>query len=223
MTPRPSPFPAASAAAVCCAALLAAAPAAAQTAFLESGPTAATGNTYQSFRIPTRGADGKLRYWDLTVTLAIGADGRPAPTAAVTAAASPKFPGSHFIAGTYKDLNGDTCTLSTGFLPSGRQEAALTCPAGIVTFGLTASWTSGPIAGHPFEPDLVIAGIDTIAGNPSSSWGKVATTGGGGRSVWLCFAPNHVISARQAGDQLLIGDYGGDTVVDCGMTLTLQR
>lgn len=194
--------------------------AAAQTAYLERAQVLAAGSQIQTFRLPAKGTTGAIKYWDMTVEVSIGANGKPEAVSIKSLVASPKFLGSDFIAGKYLDANGAPCTVTTGLLDGGRQEGAFTCTNG--DSPLAGSWTSGPVAGHPLEIDLRAAGIDLIAGQPNYAWGKVASVAFN-RTVWNCFNTNEIISARQAGNQIVISNYGADNVADCGMTLTLQE
>jgi len=126
--------------------------------------------------------------------------------------------GNNFVAGAYKDPEGHPCTVSTSYLPDGRQEGAVSCNRSNAYF-ITASWSSGDIAGHPFELDLRAAGIDLIPGYRDYSWGRI---GSSDITWWNCFATNGVISARQVGNQLTLTNYINDNIANCGVTLTLQ-
>jgi hypothetical protein len=185
-------------------------------AYLERAQVLAADNEIKIYRLPAKDANGKIKYWDVTIPLVINNAGRPEATASVSSVASPTFLGTKFIPGTYKDAFDYACTVSVGLLNSGRQEGAMSC----VYYDITAAWASGPVAGHPFELDLVAAGIDKIPGHENYAWGRVGYSGYVG--AWGCFSTNDIISARQVGNQIAITNYGADNISDCGMTLTLQ-
>jgi hypothetical protein len=182
-----------------------------RSAFLERGQVLASGNQVKTFRLPTTDENNKVTYWDVTIDLTVGANGKPAADAVVTSLKSPKFSGSDFVAGTYADTNGYLCTFTTAILDGGRQEVAFNCGF------LTGSVVNGPIEGHPFELELTAAKIGDIPAYRNYSWGLVGSGTG-----WNCFNTNDVISARQIANQIVITDYGRDNSVDCGMTLVRQ-
>jgi hypothetical protein len=185
-----------------------------QSAFLERGQVLASGNQVKTFRLPTTDANNKVTYWDVTIDLTVDANGKPAADAVVTSVKSPKFSGSDFVAGTYKDTFGNLCRFTTAILDGGRQEVAFNCSF------LTGSVVNGPIEGHPFELDLTAAKIGDIPGYRNYSWGLVGYSNSSFN--WGCFGTNEVISARQIANQIVITNYGSNNIVDCSMTLVRQ-
>ncbi|MFZ5548883.1 MAG: hypothetical protein ACOZJX_09330 [Pseudomonadota bacterium] len=200
------------------AALLASIAVQAQTApaaYLERSQVLPTGQVIHAYRVPTTNASGGIRYWDVEMTLSVNDQGRIAGNAAVVAVPSPKVLGNNFVAGTYKSTDGVTCTVSVSILASGRQQGAISCGT-----GFPASWVTGLIPGHPFELDLLAAGVDKINGYDDYAWGKVGDTRG--YVWWGCMNTGDVLSAVQVGDKLTLNGYDRGNVQVCGTTLTLQ-
>lgn len=194
-------------------AALAAPPAAPQVAFMEQAQTQASGAQIRSFGVPTTDSTGKVLYWDVTVDLSIGANGKPAGTATVSSVKQVVLRSNRLVAGNYTDSFGGTCTVNTATLPGGRQEASIACvkPGG---YSWYATVDNGEIAGHPFELQLIAADIGGITGYQSYVWGVNGTT------VYSCMATNGILSARQVGTQIVTTYYGSNNISDCGLTLT---
>ncbi len=196
--------------------------AATPTAFLENAEVIAAGTQVRAFRVPTKDANGNIKYYNLTINLTVGSDGKFGTTAAATSTLSPTTLSNQFVAGTYTDnkgTNAKTCTVSTSVLNGGRIEVALSCKTPN-DFIFSAAWATGIISGHPFELDLKAAGIDKIPGYQNYSWGKTSYPEGG--SWWSCFSANDIISARQVGNTLSLTNYKADNIADCGITLIRQ-
>lgn len=188
-----------------------------QISYLEKAQTQASGNQIRSFAVPTTTSAGKLTYWDVTVDVAIDADGKPNANATVTSIKQVKVNNTLIMPGTYKDTHNGNCTVTVATLPSGRQEASIACANG--TRYWAASVINGSIAGHPFELQLTPAGIGAIPGYRDYLWGVegssnyVLFTG-------ACFSNNQIVSARQIGTQIVVTNYGADNISDCALTLT---
>lgn len=187
----------------------------APTAYLERSQVLPTGNVIHAYRVPTTDVNGKVRYSDLEITLSVNDAGRVGTSAGVVAVASPKVLGNNFVKGTYKAPDGALCTVDVSFLGSGRQQVSVACGT-----SFSATIATGDIAGHPFELDLVNAGIGQISGYRDYAWGKIGDTRG--FSWWGCMNTGEVISAVQAGDQLNLNGYDRGNVQLCGVTLTRQ-
>ncbi|MGC0155590.1 hypothetical protein ACPRNU_24290 [Chromobacterium vaccinii] len=73
------------------------------------------------------------------------------------------------------------------------------------TQGLGVNWVSGPLDGHPRQPDLTVAGMDQIVGRNLYSWGVVNRQA----ALWnSCISRGDVIRAVQAGRPLAIKAQG---------------
>lgn len=189
-----------------------------QTMFLERAETQASGAQIRSYGVPTTDSTGLVKYWDVTVDLTVGTGGKPVGNATVTAVAQPKVRTNRLVPGTYTDTWGSGCTLQTTILGDGRQEAAGTCTS---NNGYQWNFTvdNGDIPGHPYELQLLAAGIDKIPGYRDYNWGIDGTIVGG-TYYGSCFYTNAVIAARQVGTQIVITRYGNDNISDCAGTLT---
>ncbi|GAA0762247.1 hypothetical protein LRH25_22565 [Ideonella azotifigens] len=199
---------------------LACLPAMAQTApqvYLERGLVLPTGNVMHAYRVPITDSTGKLAYWDLTMTVTANDAGKPVKVDVVSVK-SIKVNGNNFVAGTYKNALGEVCSVATSILSSGRQQASMSCNAAN-GYVISGSWTSGAIAGHPFELDLLAAGIDKIPNQTDYSWGEVGYANG---TFWGCANTGEILSAVQAGDQLTLSGYNSSNSQACGITFTLQ-
>lgn len=188
-------------------------------AYLERSQVLPTGNVIHAYRVPTTDINGKIRYWDVEMTLSVNDQGRIAGSVVAASVPSLKVPGNKFVSGTYKDTNGATCTVGFSILGSGRQLTGINC-TNTLTHDLSSSWTTGLIEGHPFELDLRAAGIDQIPGYEDFAWGKngaVTTT-----QFWGCMSTGEIVSAAQSGDQLVINGYDKSNIQLCGVTLTRQ-
>lgn len=192
--------------------------AAPQSMFLERGESQASAKQIRSYAVPTTDEFGNVFYWDITVDLAVGATGKPLGNAVVSAVKQPKVRTNRLIPGSYTDTWGGTCTVHTTTLADGRQEAAVTCNTNT---GYQWNFTvdNGDIAGHPFELQLLAAGIDQIPGYRDYNWGVDGAIVGG-TYYGGCFYANAVIAARQVGPQIVVTRYGNDNIGDCGGTLT---
>lgn len=189
-------------------------------AFLEQAQVFATGKRVQAFRVPTTDSNGKKRYFDVTVDLTILEDGSVDTNgASVKAIRSKNFASNKFIAGTYKDNFGATCTVVTNVLKGGRTEASISCVNGSASF--QANWFTGGVSGHPFELELTAAGVDQLGSFDQFSWGKVGNTAFG-NDWWGCMDANDILSARQIGSTLAIGGYEKGNVQNCGVNLIKQ-
>ena len=84
----------------------------------------------------------------------------------------------------------------------------------------TATWFTGPIAGHPWEVDLVAAKLDTLPGHDEYAWGR--TMYDSSVTFFGCFNDPELLSARQVGNTLSLVNYGSNEVIDCQFTLFKQ-
>ncbi|BBL74602.1 hypothetical protein [Methylomagnum ishizawai] len=193
--------------------------AATPAASLENAQVFATGQKIQAFRVPTIDATGKVKYYNLTIDLNVLDDGTVDTTSATITSSSPlPVLSNKFIAGTYTDGQGATCTVVTTVLQGGRTQAAFSCKTSN-GYTLQATWVTGLIPGHPFELDLKAAGIDKLGSYSNFSWGKVSNTTNNG-DWWGCMSPNDIISASQVGNTLSIGGYQNGNTQKCGVNLT---
>lgn len=186
-----------------------------QTAFLERAQTQASGAQVRSYGMPATDSTGKVLYWDVSVDLTIGANGKPLSKADVSSVKQAAVRSNRLVPGNYADGLGGSCTVYTTTLPSGRQEASGSCKNGVYVWNFTVD--NGDIAGHPFELQLNNAKIGDIPGYRDYNWGVDGSTS---NNYGSCFATNYIISARQVGPQMVFTRYAYDNIGDCGLTLT---
>lgn len=126
---------------------------------------------------------------------------------------------TEFVPGHYVSQSGNfTCELqNSAFL--GRTQFDLLCTVAS-GHSYTGTWYTGPIAGHPWETDLVAAKLDTLPGHDEYAWGR--TMFDSDISFFGCFNDPELFSARQVDDTLSLVNYGFDTVIDCQYTLFRQ-
>jgi hypothetical protein len=190
-------------------------------AFLENSQVIATGNQISVYRVPTKDGSGNVQYYNLTIRLSVLANGQFQPSASVDSIVSPTLLTNQFVAGTYQSTyDGGSCRVITSFLNSGRMQVDLSCTKSSYT--LLATWVTGPIAGHIFELELKNAGIDQLAAYQDYSWGKV-TASTSSYYVWDCFTTGRIISAKQAGDTIVLSLYYPGNTQKCGNNLVKQQ
>ncbi len=187
-----------------------------QTGYLEQAQTQAAGTQIRSYGMPATDELGKISYWDVTIDLTIGTNGKPAGNANVTSVKQVPLKSNRLVPGTYTDSWGATCTVITTNLPSGRQETSASCVTP-TNYQWNFSVVSGDIPGHPFELQLTAANIQGIPGYRDYNWGVDGVTS---NNYGSCFYANYTISARLVGSQIVVTRYGYDNVNDCGNTLT---
>jgi hypothetical protein len=188
--------------------LAGAAPAHAQTQpeiFVQNAEPVGAGNTVHLYGLPTRTADGKVAYWDTTLVLEAGVDGKPR-SAVVSSVKSPKLKKTQFVPGTYQ-FGGLSCQLQASPF-NGRTQYDLNC--GVVVY----TWYTGAIAGHPFETALRAAGLDSLVGGDEYAFGRVMAGG------YSCHSVADLLTARQVGDILTLNNYGADDIIDCQINFT---
>jgi len=84
---------------------------------------------------------------------------------------------------------------------------------------VSANWMTGVISRHPFQLNLLAAGIDKFPGYQTYSWGKGSYSFG---TWWGCVNTGDVISARQVGNILALSGYDQGNVQKCGVSLVKQ-
>ncbi|MBN8510202.1 MAG: hypothetical protein J0L57_16545 [Burkholderiales bacterium] len=183
-----------------------------QIAYMEKAQVQASGTQIRSFGVPTTDSTGKVLYWDVTVDLAIDADGRPNAAATVAAVKKVTVKSNLLVAGKYLDSYGGTCTVANGTLTGGRVESSISCVNR--SYRADMHVVNGSITGHPYKVELQAAGVAAFQSFGDSGWGLVGYEYG-----YACAELTHVVSARQVGTQIVITNYGSDTVVNCTLTL----
>lgn len=205
---------------LCLAALPLVAAAQSNPAFIEKSKIVGGGNVLHLYGLPAfDSTNNKYRYWDVTITLEINAEGKPTASSVTKSVPQAKPKSTEFVPGVYADAEGGySCDLQNS-AHSGRTQFDLLCTS---TAGnlYTMTWFTGPIAGHPWEADLVAAQLDTLPDHDQYSWGR--TMYDSGATFAGCFNDGELLSARQVGNTLSLVNYGSNTVIDCQFTLFRQ-
>jgi hypothetical protein len=177
-------------------------------------------------RVPVRKADGNIVYKDISMFFSVDSFGNiTLPPASVQITSSPTINVGAFKPGTYNgydvgnfcggNLNNDFTVGSPGVGSGGRISGSIqriTCSSSNV---FNASWTSGPITGHPHQAKLNAAGITSTAFN----WGVMGTAGP--TTVGSGWKAGDIIGAVQTGNQLTLQNYGVDNKADAALVFTL--
>jgi hypothetical protein len=186
-------------------------------AFAEKSKIVAGGNVIRLYGLPGKDSEGKINYWDTTITLEIGPNGKPTGRSLTESVRQARPRSTEFVPGTYADANNNyTCTLQNSAF-NGRTQFDLLCNHVSGNF-YSSTWYTGLIAGHPWEVDLVNAGLNTLPGNEEYSWGRHMHNSG----AFSCLNVGNLFAARQVGNTLAIVNYATDTVINCQFTLFKQ-
>jgi len=202
------------------AALTVATPAlAASELFAERAKVLASGDKIQIFGLPAIDSQGTVKYFDTTITLRHGDNGRPKKQASVITVASPNIDPMGFVPGVYEDQN-LLCELRKAPF-GGQTEVIVDCvdktypsrTAGLIVY-------TGPITGNPSAQTLISRGADQVPGTEQYAWG-LTTYRTGSYSVGGCLLENFITTARQIDDLLVLIRWSGSSVAQvCSLSLT---
>ena len=169
---------------------------------LEKSASYALDNKVRAFRVPVTDSTGKIKYYDVTVTLGVNTNGVLNPTATVVATSSLVVPTGVIPPGTYKASDGDTCTVTNMVLTNGRIQSFFSCKDATRAFELSLA-TGSISTGHPYFAQLVASGIHTHPDANTYTWGL---TTNGGFSVGSCgyYNPPVRVGAKTNGNQLIL-------------------
>jgi hypothetical protein len=183
------------------------------TAYLERGKVLETGAQVRAYNVPTTDVYGKVKYYDITITIPIPNDGKPNVPGVITSVLSPAVSTTVFTPGTYQS-GGVTCTVVASPF-GGITEGTIRCSfTNGSTYTFAAAWYTGTVATNPFKTDLTAAGIAQIPGYSNYAWGKIGQTDG--KYWWNCIsAVNSIVAARQVNNTLTLYNYGSDSVSNC--------
>jgi hypothetical protein len=194
---------------------------AAPTIYMQSATINGASNVITVSRVPVLNGAGVITYKDISMGFIVDTLGNVTfNNAALRIVASPVLNVGAFKPGTYYGYSGynDGHTFKVGAPgvgTGGRISGSISRITSISPDIFNASWTSGPIAGHPHQAKLTAAGITSTAFN----WGVMGTAGGytqeGG---WKA---GDIIGTVQNGNQLSIVNYGIDNKADATLTFDL--
>jgi len=190
-------------------------------AFIEKSKIVGGGNVLHLYGLAAKDSNGKTKYWDTTITLEINSLGKPTGTSITVSVPQARPNSTEFVPGVYADVAGSySCTLANS-AHQGRTQFDLSClDINISGRSYTLTWFTGPIAGHPWEADLVAAQIDTLPDHGEYAWGK--TLFDSFSTFGPCFNDPEILSARQVGNTLTLVNYGYDKVFDCQLSVFKQ-
>lgn len=181
------------------------------TIYLERGKVLETGAQVRAYNVPTTDVYGKIKYYDITITIPVPNDGKPNVPGVINSVLSPAVSTTVFTPGSYQS-GGITCTVVASPF-GGITEGTIRCVSGGGD-NFAAAWYTGTVNTNPFKNELTAAGIAQIPGYSNYAWGKTSSSG----NWWYCFfnnSGNHIVAARQVNNTLTIYKYGNDSVSDC--------
>lgn len=190
---------------------------------LEKSATFALDKQYKSYRVPTISSNGSIKYYDVTVTLTVAADGKIGTSAAVVSALSPNVTIATVPPGSYKSPAGTTCRNANVQLSNGRTQSSLSCTDSNGTHQISVA-NGSVVAGHPYFPQLQKAGIDTLADANTSAWGIVNNNSPNFTSIDNCssFGVGNVVSVKTNGSEIIVSAFGSGNFARCGFSLVKQ-
>jgi len=197
---------------------------AAPAAYLQSAAITGAGNVLTLNRVPVQDNTGKITYKNVLMTFAVDNTGKlTLNTASVSIIASPTLNVGAYKPGTYNGYNVGSDSTNHYFIAGAPGVGADGRISGSIqrittnnyTSVFNASWTSGPVIGHPLEALLVQAGITSNGYN----WGIMGTAGAStASSGWR---PGDIIGVIQTGNQLSMWNFGQGKVPVSSLTFTL--
>ncbi len=195
---------------------------AAPTIYMQSATINGASNVVTISRVPVQNGAGVITYKDISMSFIVDTNGNITfNNAALKIVASPLLNVGAFKPGTYHGYAVGTSPTFTfkvgapGVGTGGRISGSISRITARTWDIFNASWTSGPIAGHPHQAKLTAAGITATAYN----WGIMGTAGQGTCEGGWC--AGHIIGAIQDGTQLSIFNFGTDNKADHQLTFDL--
>lgn len=188
--------------------------------FMQSATINGAADTVTLTRIPVRKANGSIIYKDISMVFDVDSVGNVSlDTTSVKITASPTLNVGAFKPGTYNGyklwVSSTFKVGSPGVSSGGRISGSIQRITTVDDDIFNASWTSGPITGHPFQAQLNAAKITSTAYN----WGVMGT--GGEYTINSGWKAGDIIGAIQTGNQLSLVNFGVDNKADATLTFTL--
>ncbi len=194
------------------------------TIYMQSATINGASNVVTVSRVPVQKAAGVITYKDISMGFIVDTLGNVTFNgAALKIVASPLLNVGAFKQGTYRgprvcSHGGCSSTFKVGAPGVGTGGRISGSISRVVTVGddeFSATWTSGPIAGHPNQAQLTTAKITSTAYN----WGTMGTMG--------TYKPGppwnagDIIGAIQSGNQVSIVNFGNDNIADATLSFDL--
>lgn len=193
---------------------------AAPTIYMQSATINGASNVVTISRVPVQNAAGVITYKDISMRFIVDTNGNVTfDNAALRIVASPLLNVGAFKPGTYDGYTvydrGIFKVGAPGISTGGRISGSILRITGSPNDTFNATWTSGPIAGHPNQAKLTAAGITSTTYN----WGVMGTAGPSTQtSGWKA---GHIIGTVQNGNQLSIVNFGDDNKADATLSFDL--
>lgn len=193
---------------------------AASELFAERAKVIASGSRIQIFGLPSIDSQGTVKYFDTTIDLKHGDNGRPKKQASVSVVSTPNVDPMGFVPGEYADENVNCRLEKSPF--GGQTEVILNCvnegrgsTAEVVLY-------TGPIASNPSAAVLQSRQADQIPGTEQYAWGLTTANSDSGY-FGGCLTDVFITTARQVGDVLVLIRWSSNTPVTQSCTLNLTR
>jgi hypothetical protein len=194
--------------------------AATPTIYMQSATINSAGDAVTLTRVPVMNAAGTILYKDISMLFDVDNLGNVTlPSALVRITTSPTINVGAFKPGTYNgySVNGNNVFKvgSPGIGSGGRISGSIQRITLSSADVFNASWTSGPITGHPFQAQLNAAHITSTAYN----WGIMGTAGQ--FTVSSGWKAGDIIGTVQNGNQLSLVDFENTNTAKRSLTFTL--
>lgn len=193
---------------------------AASQLFAERANVIASGDTLQLFGLPAIDAAGNVKYFDTTIVLKHGDNGKPKRQAVVRVTPTPDVDPMGFVPGTYADEN-VTCELVKAPF-GGQTEVIVNCVDDVSAKTAEVVVYTGPIASNPSAAILIEEQADQIPGTEQYAWGLTTDHTGGG-TFGGCIDNGYITTARQIGDLLVLIRWNANNPVAQACSLNLVR
>lgn len=198
-----------------------------QKVLLERSSSYALDNKFKAYQVPVLDSSGRVKYFDVTVTLNVTAAGTLGTSASVAAIASPIVTNMVITPGNYRASDGTVCTVSNITTATGRVQSSFSCALNTTHIDFAVA-TGAIVAGHPFYTPLHALGVDSLPEASSKTWGMVLNSNSSTTSIAGCnLAANvpNVVGAVAAGNFVSIFKYSATRLpvaFSCGFNLTKQ-
>lgn len=193
---------------------------------LEKSPAYALNNEVRAFRVPVTNSAGTIRFFDVVVRLTVNAQGIVAPSAVVSATASPSVTTGVIPPGTYRASDGTVCTATNITLQGGRIQSFFNCVrANAPQFSFNV--TTGTVtSGHPHLAQLTAASITKLGDVGTYTWGVVTgVVTSQAMAGCVSFVLGNTVGAKTNGNVVALSVFllgQPNPTFQCGVTLTKQ-
>jgi len=183
-------------------------------------------NEIHAWNVPIVDKNGKVKYWDMSMSVEPSGDGSPPTYGEFIWQKSPKVSNKALQEGHYGDANESeyVCSVSNFALATGRTQTTFDCQYEDATWPLTFVVDDGEIdESHEFYEPLTNAGVDERADVANYFWG-IGTSAGSNISIDNCgnYNRNSVVGIQQQGDDVVVYLFGSDSSLDCMSKLIRQ-